>query len=674
MTSQQDAPEQFFTFFPAPGAGFFAFGGESLFPSLLDASAPLAAKNADDNAKNDESDEDHDQDCWQADERFLNETILNPSSCWAQAELRKKRRIRRKRRLLQRREEASRRQRRREVEEDDCNHNGNMIIPKKRRRTLPISWTDIHGINWQVLPRQSWWFNAYLANPNLDSDVFHKKFRLRFRLPYAEFLELVQLLEQNDAFSRWHDGKETVAGAKAAPISLLVLTALRYLGRGWTFDDCAENTAISPEVIRVFFHVFIGYGATELYERYVNAPASSVDASSHMHEYEAAGFPGAVGSTDATHIMIERVSHRFRQTHMGFKMSHTARTYNITVNHRRRILATTKGHPARWNDKTLILYDDFICGIHQGEILNDVRFELYDYATNRGDNNEVVRVKYQGAWVLVDNGYLNWPSTVPPIKSSNSRAEIRFSAWLESLRKDVECTFGILKGRWRILKTGVRLSGVHAADSIFLTCCALHNWLLFIDGLDDRWEEGLPSDWEGEMGEVQLDDMRSHDEDAELLVYEDEQVQQEVVEQPLIERLPARRRTAVVNEVPDALFRLNNPVARRNYGGLDDNGAVVLLPAASTRTNEPGRTSGVADDIAPAPPGRAVRVAGGVLEGRNNSDNETPRTTTERPRKVRELTLPAFRAKLITHFDIAYKRNEIVWPKRTGRPQPVAIA
>jgi hypothetical protein len=46
-----------------------------------------------------------------------------------------------------------------------------------------------------------------------------------------------------------------------------------------------------------------------------------------------------------------------------------------------------------------------------------------------GDDG-VVKVRYQGAWVLVDNGYSNWSSTVPPIKSSCSRAEIRFSAWL----------------------------------------------------------------------------------------------------------------------------------------------------------------------------------------------------------------------------------------------------
>jgi hypothetical protein len=91
------------------------------------------------------------------------------------------------------------------------------------------------------------------------------------------------------------------------------------------------------------------------------------------------------------------------------------------------------------------------------------------------------------------------------MKTTMDRREIRFSEWLESMRKDVECTFGILKGRWRILKTGIRLHGVDNADKIWLTCCALHNWLLEIDGLDESWEDGVPSDWEGELGNHEND-------------------------------------------------------------------------------------------------------------------------------------------------------------------------
>jgi hypothetical protein len=64
----------------------------------------------------------------------------------------------------------------------------------------------------------------------------------------------------------------------------------------------------------------------------------------------------------------------------------------------------------------------------------------------------------------------------------------------------VECTFGILKGRWRILKTGIRLHTLEAADRFWKMCCALHNMLLDIDGLDEKWVDGVRSDWEGTLG------------------------------------------------------------------------------------------------------------------------------------------------------------------------------
>jgi hypothetical protein len=71
------------------------------------------------------------------------------------------------------------------------------------------------------------------------------------------------------------------------------------------------------------------------------------------------------------HIMLKRVQYRLRQTHIGFKMSHTARTYNITVNQRQQILATTAGHLALWNNKTLAIFDNFMTDLKDGHIIND---------------------------------------------------------------------------------------------------------------------------------------------------------------------------------------------------------------------------------------------------------------------------------------------------------------
>jgi hypothetical protein len=82
--------------------------------------------------------------------------------------------------------------------------------------------------------------------------------------------------------------------------------------------------------------------------------------------------------------------------------------YNITVNHRQRILATTAGHPARWNDKTLALFDNFMTDLKDGHIMNNMFFCLYEEA-NGGNttqqNPTVVTRTFQGAWLFVDNGY-----------------------------------------------------------------------------------------------------------------------------------------------------------------------------------------------------------------------------------------------------------------------------
>jgi hypothetical protein len=202
-------------------------------------------------------------------------------------------------------------------------------------------------------------------------------------------------------------------------------------------------------------------------------------------EYDVAGLPGCLGSQDATHIGMLRCQFRLRQYHNSFKLPMPTRTYNMTVNHRRRILSSTSGHPGRWNDKTLVQYDTLSTDLRDGRKYSDVEFELLqrDPLTD-----EIKAVRYTGAWLIVDNGYLSWPTLIPPITNPTTWQEFRFSKWIESIRKDVECTFGILKCRFAVLKRGISLHGIEATDKIWLTCCALHNFLLDEDGLDESWD------------------------------------------------------------------------------------------------------------------------------------------------------------------------------------------
>ena len=153
------------------------------------------------------------------------------------------------------------------------------------------------------------------------------------------------------------------------------------------------------------------------------------------------------------------------------------------LHHSRRILSTTVGLPGRWNDKTVILFDGFLCDLHEGNTFQDLRFELVDA--------DGLPTSFEGAWTVVDNGYLEWSCTVPPFKDPTDDAQFRWSEWVESMRKDVECVFGIMKGRWRILKVGMRFrgnsDGLKTVDNTWKACCAFHNWLLDGDGYDPAW-------------------------------------------------------------------------------------------------------------------------------------------------------------------------------------------
>ena len=169
--------------------------------------------------------------------------------------------------------------------------------------------------------------------------------------------------------------------------------------------------------------------------------------------------------------------------HKSYKLQTTARSYNVTTSHERQILHTTKGHPSTYNDKSIINSDCFYKDVKDGTLLKNKNFTLFEYDSNKN----IMEAHYNGGWLMVDNGYLDWSCTIPPMKRSLSYKFIRFSEWLESMRKNVECTFGIMKRRFGILKSGIRLFEVESCDELFLTCCALHNLLLFHDD-NDEWD------------------------------------------------------------------------------------------------------------------------------------------------------------------------------------------
>ncbi|CAB1115914.1 unnamed protein product [Ectocarpus sp. CCAP 1310/34] len=85
------------------------------------------------------------------------------------------------------------------------------------------------------------------------------------------------------------------------------------------------------------------------------------------------------------------------------------------------------------------------------------------------------------------------PASLAPLMLN----DLAFSKRLESVRKDVECFFGIVKGRFRILKLSIPYHKQEDIDNVFFTCCILHNMLHSYDNKSEMEEE---PNWAGNAG------------------------------------------------------------------------------------------------------------------------------------------------------------------------------
>ena len=79
-----------------------------------------------------------------------------------------------------------------------------------------------------------------------------------------------------------------------------------------------------------------------------------------------------------------------------------------------------------------------------------------------------------GGHVLVDGGYQKIGCYIPPQRVRVDSAAVYWSECVESTRKDVECVFGILKARFRILASHIEYTEATTIEYI-MSCCILHN-------------------------------------------------------------------------------------------------------------------------------------------------------------------------------------------------------
>jgi hypothetical protein len=330
-------------------------------------------------------------------------------------------------------------------------------------------------------PLQSRWYLDYALD---SSQVYtyaakgsHKdrQFRHRFRMSKTEFENFYDLVIANNWFPEYSIAAIQSDGRRASrsPLKLMIMGALAVLGGTISFDMLPDCTNVSSQTHRSFFDRFCAVGAKTIYPYLVKWPSTNEELREASRPYSMAGMPGAICSTDGVRIRMWACSYSLKHQNVG-KEGYPVRTYQVSVGYDMRIFSCTKGHDGNKPDVKISSEDPFFKNFTQNPVYRDFEWE---YFTADGDC-----FLSNGAWVIVDNGYPDWPFLHMPSKCPYTIEEARWSRMIESLRKDVERVFGVLKQRFRILKLGVTIQRFTMIDNIVHTCCALHNFLIEQNG------------------------------------------------------------------------------------------------------------------------------------------------------------------------------------------------
>ena len=97
--------------------------------------------------------------------------------------------------------------------------------------------------------KDEWWDAIHHVNVSDPTTREGKKFRLRFRVPFPLFEQLVSMAEEL-GFKR---KPKLASGIDGVPLEIKVLVVLRILGRSTCFDGIEEITGVSAETHRTFF-------------------------------------------------------------------------------------------------------------------------------------------------------------------------------------------------------------------------------------------------------------------------------------------------------------------------------------------------------------------------------------------------------------------------------------
>lgn len=332
-------------------------------------------------------------------------------------------------------------------------------LNRGRLRNSPWSWT---------LPRPvESWFEIHFHDRNIPRGYFRRQLRIK----RGTFQALVGIL------APWLTRQNTRFRDCIPPEKVLALGIYRlahgnsYVSIGPVFN-VGKSTVIEAvqDVVAALF---------ELRDEYIHFPETVAETAASIETFQdLSRLPNIVGAIDGTHIPINAprespVDYFSRYQHHDFGIQAVA-DGNLLF------LDFSAGYPGSMHDARILRNSTLYQRAEQGDILN----------------GPVVNVNHHdiGPYLVGDSAYPISPWLQKPFpEATRDRSEIQFNRELSSARVKIECAFGCLKSRWRILQKRLD-SDIKFSVKIAIACAVLHNFCI---KMGDEWDDDGNPDHDG---------------------------------------------------------------------------------------------------------------------------------------------------------------------------------
>jgi len=277
---------------------------------------------------------------------------------------------------------------------------------QRRRRCRPRRLNRLFRVE---SVKKSCWYRHFTA-PGETRDLTHLlsssdrygEFRHYFRMPLSKVEELTDKLIAR-GYVRYPRTRSRQAEFRERT-ELLVMSSLYLLGTGAAFRSCRALCSICTSEVRKFFYVFLN-AIVDMKDEYVCMPTNLAELNRVSKCYDMVGLPGCMGSIDVVHVKWANCPAGDFNRAKG-KETFPSLGFECITDFNRRVLSIYGPHFGSRNDMDIVKTDEYVDMLRSKRLFRDAQWKYY---------NQDGHVRREtGMYLISDNGYLRWPTTICP--------------------------------------------------------------------------------------------------------------------------------------------------------------------------------------------------------------------------------------------------------------------